>query len=111
VQPGDGYGDYVRHYLRAMASMPELAPADKNRFLSSTSIVSSMVYKPEEITYTTFSPATDILRLKQKPVKITSDGKQLKESADKEGFTTKKLQNGFVLSINHGGKNIVINFR
>jgi hypothetical protein len=107
----DGYGDYVRHYLRAMASMPELAPADKNRFLSSTSIVSSMVYKPEEITYTTFSPATDILRLKQKPVKITSDGKQLKESADKEGFTTKKLQNGFVLSINHGGKNIVINFR
>ena len=22
----DGYGDYVRHYLRAMASFPELAP-------------------------------------------------------------------------------------
>jgi hypothetical protein len=23
----DGYGDYVRHYLRSMAAMPELAPA------------------------------------------------------------------------------------
>jgi hypothetical protein len=41
---------------------------------------------------------------------LTSDGKQLKESADKEGFTTKKLQNGYVLSINHGGKNIAISF-
>lgn len=24
----DGYGDYVRHYLRAMAAVPQLAPRE-----------------------------------------------------------------------------------
>ena len=28
----DGYGDYVRHYLRAMASLPELAPENQTTF-------------------------------------------------------------------------------
>ncbi|HEX2971776.1 MAG TPA: hypothetical protein VHP11_05555, partial [Tepidisphaeraceae bacterium] len=35
----DGYGDYIRHYLRAMASFPELAPADQNHLLQSSSII------------------------------------------------------------------------
>ena len=51
--------------------MPELAPSGKNRFLGSTSVVTSIEYRPESITYTTYDPAKDILRLKQKPVKIT----------------------------------------
>ena len=29
----DGYGDYVRHYLRSMAAQPELAPDDQNHLL------------------------------------------------------------------------------
>ena len=40
----DGYGDYVRHYLRAMAAMPELAPAGENHLLGSSSVVTSIVY-------------------------------------------------------------------
>jgi len=28
----DGYSDYIRHYLRAMASTPELAPEDQTTF-------------------------------------------------------------------------------
>ena len=108
----DGYGDYVRHYLRAMAAMPELAPGNKNRFLNSTSVVSSIEYRPEAITYTTYDPATDILRLKQKPVRITCDGIQLKESADinSEGFIWKTLSTGGVLHINHRGRKISISF-
>ncbi len=31
----DGYGDYVRHYLRAMASAPELAPRRQNQAATS----------------------------------------------------------------------------
>ena len=104
----DGYGDYVRHYLRAMAAMPELSPANKNRFLSSTSIVTSIEYKPEVITYSTYDSATDILRLKQKPNEIDCDGKELKESVDKnsEGFNWKPLSTGGVLQIKHNGRKL-----
>jgi hypothetical protein len=106
----DGYGDYVRHYLRAMAAFPELAPSNKNRFLSSTSVVTSIKYEPEAISYSTYDPATDILRLRQKPVKITCDERELKlsDESSKEGYSWKPLQTGGVLVINHKGRNIHI---
>jgi hypothetical protein len=109
----DGYGDYVRHYLRAMAAMPELAPAGKNRFLSSTSIVNSIKYEPASINYTTFDPAADILRLRQKPVKVTCDEVEIKESADNQpdGYVWKNLQIGGVLQIKHHGKEVNIILR
>src|ERR1039458_4544994 len=40
----DGYGDSVRNYLRAMASMPELAPDDQNHLLRTTSVVQEIKY-------------------------------------------------------------------
>ncbi len=50
----DGYGDYVRHYLRAMASAPELAPEDQNHLLRTSSVVRSIAYGPDRIAYTKF---------------------------------------------------------
>lgn len=50
----DGYGDYVRHYLRAMASMPELAPNDQNHLLRTSSVIQRIQYSPEKITYYKF---------------------------------------------------------
>jgi hypothetical protein len=47
----DGYGDYVRHYLRAMAAAPELAPADQNHLLRTSSVVRSIEYGPDVIAY------------------------------------------------------------
>ncbi|MEO5999574.1 MAG: hypothetical protein ABIN89_22455 [Chitinophagaceae bacterium] len=41
----DGYGDYVRHYLRAMAALPELAITDEDHILSSTSVIQQADYK------------------------------------------------------------------
>lgn len=107
----DGYGDYIRHYLRAMAAMPELAPSQKNRFLSSTSIVTIINYSPWVINYSTYDASTDILRLKQKPAKITCDGVDLKESSDGEGFIWKNLAPGGVLQVRHNGKKVDIIFR
>jgi len=109
----DGYGDYVRHYLRAMAAMPELAPARKNRFLSSTSVVTSIKYGKEDINYTTFDKSSDILRLRQKPLKVTCDAVELKESADNQpdGYSWKNLQMGGVLQIKHPGKKVNIFFK
>ncbi|HXI43179.1 MAG TPA: hypothetical protein VNH83_24570 [Bryobacteraceae bacterium] len=50
----DGYGDYVRHYLRAMASFPELAPDDQNHLLRTTSVIQNIEYGANAITYTKF---------------------------------------------------------
>ena len=47
----DGYGDYVRHYLRAMAAAPELAPADQNHLLRTSSVVRAIAYGDDAITY------------------------------------------------------------
>jgi hypothetical protein len=106
----DGYGDYVRHYLRAMAAVPELAPSLKNKLLSSTSIVTSIKYEKEAITYSTYDQATDILRLKQKPGRIISEGTPLKETADAnlEGYVWRTLSSGGILQVKHKGKKIII---
>jgi hypothetical protein len=50
----DGYGDYVRHYLRAMASVPELAPDDQNHLLRTSSVVQSIRYGADHISYSKF---------------------------------------------------------
>ena len=50
----DGYGDYVRHYLRAMASAPELAPDDQNHLLRTSSVLQSIQYGYDSITYSKF---------------------------------------------------------
>jgi hypothetical protein len=50
----DGYGDYVRHYLRAMAALPELAPSHKNRLIRSTSVITNICYQPGKIEYVSY---------------------------------------------------------
>jgi hypothetical protein len=47
----DGYGDYIRHYLRAMASAPELAPEDQNHLLRTSSVIQEISYHPARIVY------------------------------------------------------------
>jgi hypothetical protein len=59
----DGYGDYVRHYLRAMASMPELAPGDQNHLLRTSSVIQNIQYSPARITYKKFD-ARSVERIK-----------------------------------------------
>jgi hypothetical protein len=60
----DGYGDYVRHYLRAMAAQPELAPADQNHLLRASSAIQSISYGPDKISYTKFDArSTERLKL------------------------------------------------
>jgi len=106
----DGYGDYIRHYLRAMAAMPELAPSHKNKFLGTTSVVTSIQYGTGTIGYSTYGSATDILRLTRKPEKIECDGRELKESPDSkmEGFSWKALSSGGTLQILHVGNKVEI---
>ena len=109
----DGYGDYVRHYIRAMAAMPGLAPTGRNRILGSTSVIKSVVYGAANIRYSTFDAAsTEIMRLKEKPDGITVNGNSLPEIPGEglSGWKWIPLDEGGVLEVNKNGAEVIIFF-
>lgn len=95
----DGYGDYMRHFLRGMASVPQWAPTDKNRLLRSSSIVRSIKYSDEKITYKTFaSSSSELFKLKTKPEKIYAGNEILPEKF----YSVRQISDGcFVVNIRH----------
>jgi len=107
----DGYGDYVRHYLRAMAAMPELAPVDENHLLGSSSVVTSVEYSGSYIRYKTYDmESTEILRLRVKPSRVT-EGELLLPEADNitdKGWVWTQLDQGGVLRVTKSGNNIAV---
>ncbi len=106
----DGYGDYVRHYLRAMAAAPELAPDDADHLLRSSSIVQQISYKNDELTYKTFDKnSVELLRLTSKPEKILIDEKTLGENPSGEfGWEWLSMEKGGVLKIRKSGTAVSI---
>ncbi|HEV3250190.1 MAG TPA: hypothetical protein VGZ71_04520, partial [Puia sp.] len=92
----DGYGDYVRHYLRAMATFPVLAPVE-DHILSTTSVIQQADYnghfkkylrvefdKPDtslvRVYYRTFDKGgMEIIKLKSKPSAVLLNDIPLKE--------------------------------
>ncbi len=123
----DGYGDYVRHYLRAMSYKPELAPSDQNHLLSSTSVVQFIKYatntnnademerpvkmaKNTIVHYLTFDKnSTETLRLKTKPSAVFVDKNKIPESSmgEKEGWSWKAMEIGGLLTIRHQNGNLI----
>ena len=126
----DGYGDYVRHFLRAMAAVPELAPSDKEHILSSTSVIEEADYAPLpdkwyadylgeinpkkiRIFYRTFdTTGIEQMRLLKKPSAILLNLKPVNELKElsTQGFTWKDLDKGGILTIKrmNGDKLIVV---
>jgi hypothetical protein len=124
----DGYGDYVRHYLRSMAFNPDLAPASQNHLLSSTSVIQLIEYVPvtakffgsgvpegkEAITlinYRTFDEkSTEVIRMKQKPESVLVNNQKIRETeqTDSEGWNWKPLKMGGILTVTHWNGNKVV---
>ncbi|HTE33591.1 MAG TPA: hypothetical protein VK666_24585 [Chryseolinea sp.] len=107
----DGYGDYVRHYVRAMAALPELAPPNMDHLLRSSSIVSKIYYSPKDISYTIFDDSSrEVLRLSGKPNSVRADAKELTETNEKngEGWRWRPLKNGGVLTITHNAAKAIV---
>lgn len=113
----DGYGDYVRHYLRAMAAMPELAMNGENHILYSSSVVQNVEYnkrpgKGVMMRYTSYDRAgTEKVYLTERPSKILVEQKEIFENKDiaGEGFTWVPLNKGGVLTINRlNGNNVAV---
>jgi hypothetical protein len=106
----DGYGDYVRHFLRAMAAAPELAPPGQNHLLRTTSVCTKVEYQPRRITYETFDDSgAEVLRLVSKPKAVRCGQKLMprREDSTEEGWSWQPLSSGGVLRLNRKGSNQV----
>ncbi|MEI8112017.1 MAG: hypothetical protein WCI54_00215 [Bacteroidia bacterium] len=113
----DGYGDYVRHYLRAMDAIPSLAPPDEDHIISSTSIIQQADYEGSlkkffglnfenvdsskvKLFYRTFDlSGTEKITLRKKPVLVLLDNKPMLEKKEGEGYEWSLLQSGGLLVI------------
>ncbi len=121
----DGYGDYIRHYLRSMAAEPKLAPSNSNHILHSTSVITQADYAPdlnkrvafyipeEEadkviIYYRTYDDnSTETIRLTSKPALVKLNGKEMTEQThlQSEGWSWDPLDIGGILKIRHESGN------
>jgi hypothetical protein len=111
----DGYGDYVRHYLRAMQAFPELAPANQNHLVKSTSTVCSIKYSEDKIDYEVFdNSSTEVFRLTSKPKEISIDTKLIVESSktkNNNSWLWEPLEKGGFLKIDREvGRKVSIKF-
>jgi hypothetical protein len=100
----DGYGDYVKHYLRAMAAYPAAAPDSANHLLQSSSVVTNIQYAVNEIHYNTFdSSAIETFRLSSKPLTVKAGGIILNEASNLsgDGWTWTPYTLGGVLKVQH----------
>ncbi|HZG24433.1 MAG TPA: hypothetical protein VEZ17_07630 [Chitinophagaceae bacterium] len=121
----DGYGDFVRHYLRSMAAMPELAPATDDHLLSTTSVVQHIFYRGQmgkyyypmskdtqniQLHYTVYDDrGTEQLRLMKKPSGVLFDDKKATENNKQEGYEWNALSKGGILTVRRTtAKNVVI---
>ena len=113
----DGYGDFVRHFLRAMDAIPSLTPPDQDHIISTTSIIQQADYEGNlkkffglnfenvdssqvKIFYRTFDQSgTEKIRLREKPGSILLDNKPLLPNKRGEGFEWKPMTSGGLLTI------------
>ena len=123
----DGYGDYVRHFLRAMDAFPVLAPAGEDHIISSTSVVQEADYagylaKPVylrfentdsnrvELFYRCFdSTGIEKIRLRKKPSAVLLNYKPISENANTGAYTWTPIGNEGLLTIHRDkGREVLI---
>jgi len=103
----DGYVDYLRHFQRGLASVPEWAPPKAAHLLGSTSVVRSIRYGDSRIDYTTFdNQSLEVLRLPVAPLTVRAGSKRLSRLNDVrgnvQGYTVETVAGGgYVVRIQH----------
>ena len=125
----DGYGDYVRHFLRAMDAIPSLTPPGEDHIISSTSVIQQADYKGNfdkfiylnfenvdsnkvKLFYRTFDTSgTEKIKLRLKASVIMVDNKVIHENKAGEGYEWKPMTSGGLLIIRReqGRKVILLN--
>ncbi|MCO5280841.1 MAG: T9SS type A sorting domain-containing protein [Chitinophagales bacterium] len=110
----DGYGDFVRHYIRAMGWYPAIAFDSANHLIRSSSVVQNIAYGSDKIVYKTYdTDAQETFRLTQKPIQVKANGVLLNEvntpTANAWWWQASAL--GGVLKINHtSAQNVAVVF-
>jgi hypothetical protein len=97
----DGYGDYLRHFQRGMASVPEWAPPKESHLLGSTSVVRFIQYGDHQIDYLTFDQASrEVLSLRGTPTAVRAGTEFLPRVNNlnecNQGYTVQALASGGV---------------
>jgi hypothetical protein len=124
----DGYGDYIRHFLRAMAAMPSLAPNDANHILHSTSVITQADYYPDfnktlvpDVPYdeiektlifykTNDHASLETVRMTEKPssvIEVYIKNLEFRNDLLSDGWTWKQLENSGILKIKHSAGNSI----
>jgi hypothetical protein len=71
----DGYGDYIRHFMAGLGSVPAWAPKGETHLLRSSSVVREISYQPQEVNYRTFdSESREVLKLNFAPGRVWVGG-------------------------------------
>lgn len=79
----DGHGDYIRHFMLALGAIPEWAPAGQSHIVRSTTVIKSVTYATNSVTYTTFDGAsTETLRVAFTPAGVLVNGEPLPQRSD-----------------------------
>lgn len=107
----DGYGDYIRNFMWAMAAIPAFAPKGQNHLLGSSSAVQRVSYGDHRVTYRTFDrDATEVLRLRFRPTHITAGSVTLDQRQDllRQGYMVRALGDGdYVVRVRHSNSGSV----
>jgi MYXO-CTERM domain-containing protein len=106
----DGYGDYIRHFMAAMEANPAWAPPGETHLVGSTSVVSSIEYTSDRVTYRTFDAVgTEVLRVPQAPVAVWVGNQRLPAG----GFGVAPTDSGdLILTVQHSDSgSVVVDFR
>lgn len=86
----DGYGDYIRHFLVGMASVPSFAPNGQTHLLRSSSVVQTVDYQPNILSYHTFNTdGIEVIKVDRIPSGVALNGIVLAQRTDlnAEGWT------------------------
>ena len=123
----DGYGDYMRHYLRAMDAIPSLTAPGQDHIISSTSVVQEADYAGHfqkyiylnfenvdsgkvKLFYRTYDASgTERIKLSKKPSGILLDYKPITENSSGEGYEWKTMPGGGLLTVRRtNGKKVIL---
>ncbi len=123
----DGYGDYVRHYLRAMDASPVLTAPGEDHILSSTSVIQQADYAGhlKKFTYLNFdnvdsnkvklfyrafdAAGSEKIKLARKPSAVLLENKPLKENQAGEGYDWRPMPGGGLLTIRReNGRKVIL---
>jgi hypothetical protein len=102
----DGYGDYIRHFIDAMAALPEWAPAGEDHLLKSSSVIQKIRYSAKQISFTSFDDSSMVtFRLASKPKLITVNGRKLEQGKtfESEGWKWTALNRDGILKMKYSG--------